>query len=72
MNGDGLNLFLNMNPMEKYITERNTTSENLTYLVDKKICLSQHEKFHPLTAKRGNCISEKMYRDIKNCSTRPT
>ena len=45
--------------------ERNTTSENITYLVDNKKNLCQHNKFHPLTARRGKWISEKMYRDIE-------
>ena len=29
LNGDGLNLFLTMNLMEKHITKRNATSENI-------------------------------------------
>ena len=54
-----------MNPMGKHITERNTTSENVTYLVDNKKCLCQHEKLYPLTDRRGKWISETMYRDIE-------
>ena len=50
---------------EKNITKRNTTSENITYLVDNKKFLCQHEKLHPLTAKRRKLISEIIYRDIE-------
>ena len=63
--GDGLKKLLTMNPMKKNITKRNTTSENITYLVDNKKFLCQHEKLHPLTAKRGKLISEIIYRDIE-------
>ena len=44
----------------------NTTSANMTYLVDNKKYLCQHKKLHPLTARRGKLISEKMYRYIEN------
>ena len=54
-----------MNPMEKHITKINTASENITYLVDNKIILCKHNRLHPLTAIRGKCISETMYRDIE-------
>ena len=54
-----------MNPMGKHITKRNTTSDNVTYLVDNKKCLCQHEKLYPLTDRRGKWISETMYRDIE-------
>ena len=40
----------------------NTTSENMTYLVDKKTILCQHNKFHPLTFRRGKYIPEPIYR----------
>ena len=50
---------------EKYTTKINTTSENITYLVDKKIFLCQHKKLHPLIDRRGKWISETMYRDIE-------
>ena len=43
-----------MNPMGKHITKTNTTSENMTYLVDKKI--NQYIKMHPLTVRRGKYI----------------
>ena len=36
--------------------EMNTTSENMTYLFDKKYIMCQHKKFHPLTARRIKCI----------------
>ena len=58
-----------MNPMGKRITKRNTTPENITYLVDNKTVLCQHGKFHPLTARKGEWISETMYRDIEKYST---
>ena len=44
----------------------NTTSANMTYLVDNKKYLCQHKKLHPLTARRGKLISEKMYKYIEN------
>ena len=56
---------LTMNPMEVHITKNNTTSDTVSYLVDTKKCLCQHEKLHPLTAIRVKWISETMYRDIK-------
>ena len=52
--------FLTMNPMDKYMTKMNTTSENMTYIVDeKKLC--QHNKLNSLTARRVKWISETMY-----------
>ena len=52
--------------MEKQITEMNTTSENMIYLVDSKFFMCQHKKLNPLTARRGKWISETLYRDIEN------
>ena len=43
----------------------NKTSENTKYLIDNKIFLFQHNKLQPLTARRGKCISETLYRDIE-------
>ena len=43
----------------------NTISENMTYLVDNKAIMCQHNKLHPLTARRGKWIPETMYRDIE-------
>ena len=40
LNGDGLKKVLTMNPVEEHITKRSTISENITYLVDKKIAVS--------------------------------
>ena len=44
----------------------------MTYLIDNKKILCQHNKFHPLTARRGKWISETLYREtatiIKNDS----
>ena len=54
-----------MNPMEKHITEINTISQNFTYIVDNEKYLCQHEKLHPLIARRGKWVSETMYRDIE-------
>ena len=54
-----------MNPMEKYIIKMNTTSENMTYLVDNKNILRQHKKLHPLIARRVKYIPETMYRNIE-------
>ena len=51
--------FLSMITMEKHTTKRNTTSENITYLVDTKKVMWQHEKLHPLKTRRGKCIPEK-------------
>ena len=44
----------------------NTTSENMTYLIDDKNNLCQHNKLHPLTDRKGKWISETTYRDIEN------
>ena len=44
---DGLKKVLTMNPTEKQITKISTTSDNITYLVDSKNNLCQHNKFHP-------------------------
>ena len=52
---------LPMNPMGKHIIERNTTSYNVSYLVDDAKCLCQHEKSHPLTDIKGKWISEIIY-----------
>ena len=47
LNRDGLKKFLTTNPMEKPITKRNITSENITYLVDnKKICVNKKNGTH--------------------------
>ena len=54
-----------MNPMEKHITKMNTSSKNMTYLVDNRKSLCQHNKLRPLTARRGKWVSEKIYRDIE-------
>ena len=54
-----------MNPMEKQITKMNTTSENMTYLIDIKNILCKHNKLHPLASRRGKCISETIYRYIE-------
>ena len=63
---------LNMNLMEKHITERNKISDNVLFLVDNKNCLYQHGKVYPFTAIKEKCISETMYRDIENHSKRLT
>ena len=52
-----------MNPMGNNITKMNTTSENMTNLVDKTI-MCQDNKLHPIAARRGKLISETKYRDI--------
>ena len=57
--------FLNINPMGEHITEGNTTSYNVIYLVDNKKCRCKHEKLHPLTDRRVKCISETMYTYIE-------
>ena len=44
----------------------NKTSENTTYLIDNQKNLCKHNKFYPLTARRGKQISETFYRDIEN------
>ena len=40
----------------------NTTSENMTYLIDNIFFLCQHNKLNTLTARRVKWISETMYR----------
>ena len=47
---------LAMNPMGKYITEKNTSPDNVPYLVDNKKCMCQHRKLHSLTSRKGECI----------------
>ena len=64
LNVYGKNKLITMSPTEQHINQMNTTSENMTYLVDNFFCLCQHNKLHRLTAKRGKCISETMYIDI--------
>ena len=44
----------------------NTTTENMTYLIDNKCFLCQHNKFNSLTSRRGKWISETLYIDIEN------
>ena len=65
LNEDGLKKLLTINPIEKQITKMNSTSENITYLVDNKKNLCQHKKFHPLTDRRRKLISETTHRDIE-------
>ena len=36
----------------------------MKYLIDNKTFLCQHNKLHPLTARRGKWISETLYREI--------
>ena len=43
----------------------NKSSDNMTYLIDNKKFLCQHKKLHPLTARRGKWISQKLYRYIE-------
>ena len=43
----------------------NTTLENMTYIVDNKKIMCQHNKFHLLTDRREKWISETMYRYIE-------
>ena len=40
LHGDGLKELLNMNPMEKHKKTMSKTSENTTYIIDKKICVN--------------------------------
>ena len=65
LHGDGLKELRTMNPMENH-KKKNKTSENMTFLIDNKNILCQHNKFYPLTDRRGKWISEKIYRDIEN------
>ena len=53
-----------MNPMEKH-KKMNKTPENTTYIIDNRMFLCQHNKFPPLTARRGKLTSETLYRDIE-------
>ena len=39
----------------------NTTLQNMTYLVDNKKNVCQHNKLHLLIARKGEWISETMY-----------
>ena len=64
LHADGLKLLLTMNPMEKLKNTMNKTSENMTYLIDNKKNLRQHNKLHPLSARRVKWISETLYREI--------
>ena len=54
-----------MNPMGKYIIERNRTPENVLYMVDNEKCLCQHGKFHPLTDIKGNIFQKKCIEILK-------
>ena len=42
----------------------NKTSDNMTYLIDNKTFLCQHNKLDPLTARRVKWIPETLYREI--------
>ena len=48
------------------IKKMNTTSENIKYLIYNRKFLCQHNKLHPLTDRRGNWVSETLYREIEN------
>ena len=37
----------------------------MTYIIDNKKNLCQHNKLHPLTARRGKWISETTHRDVE-------
>ena len=65
MHAHGLKLLLTMNPMEKLKNSMNKISENMTYIMDNKKILCQHKKLDPLTARRGEWILEKLYREIE-------
>ena len=43
----------------------NTTSDNITYLVDNRKILCQHKKLHLFTDRRRELISEKIFGDIE-------
>ena len=51
--------------VKKKITKINTNLKNLTCVVDNKKNMCQHNKLHPLTAKKVKWISETMYKDIE-------
>ena len=53
LHADRLKLLLTMNPMGKLKNTMKTTSEKITYLIGNKKFLCRHNKFHPLTARRG-------------------
>ena len=53
-----------MNPMEKLKNSMNKTSDKTKYLIDNKEFLCQHKNLYPLTARRGKCIPETLYREI--------
>ena len=53
LNSYGIRKMVTINPMEKQIIERNTTSDNVSFLIDNKKCLCQHEKLHSLTPRNG-------------------
>ena len=48
------------------------TSDNVSFLIDNKSCLCRHETLHPLTARKEKWVSEILYKDIENYSTRLT
>ena len=50
----------------KTLKTMNNTLENTTYIIDNKFFLCQHNKLHPLTARRGKWISETFHIDIEN------
>ena len=61
---DGLKT-LNMNPTKKNIIESNTSSDNISFCFDKKICLCQHDQLNPFSVRKGRCVSEKTYRYLE-------
>ena len=64
LHADGLKLLLTLNPMAKLKNKMNKTTENMTYLINNKKFLCQHNKLHPLTSIRRKWISETLYREI--------
>ena len=55
-----------MNPLENQITKMNTTSQNMTYLIDNKNIMCQYKKYHPLTSGRGKMdVRINVYRYLK-------
>ena len=53
-----------MNPM-KNIAKRNTTWDNVSYLIDENKCLCQCKNVYPLTARKGKWVPETMHRNIE-------
>ena len=56
LDSDGINNLITMKPLGRKTIEKNSTIEDILYLVDNRSCLCPHGKFHTLTARKRRYI----------------